>query len=124
MLERVQTRFADQFDTVVQAFNHTYAKTLQIKVTGPEGEDVFVVSPLYNPATPLPGGITAGLVDTPVDDERGSGCFPEQWEGIEVTGKLALVKRGACAVAIKSTLAKERGALGEHRILEFVPTSK
>ncbi|KAK4032895.1 peptidase-like protein [Parachaetomium inaequale] len=112
VLERVQTRFGDHFDTVVQPFNHTYDKTLQIKVTGPEGEDVFVVSPLYNPATPLPGGITAQLVDTPVDDERGSGCFPEQWEGIEVTGKLALVKRGACAVAIKSTLAKERGALG------------
>ncbi|KAL2194220.1 peptidase-like protein [Corynascus similis CBS 632.67] len=112
VLERAVTRFHNEFDTVVQPFNHTYDKTLEIKVTGPEGEDVFVVSPQYNPATPLPGGVTAGLVDTPVDDERGSACFAEQWEGIDVKGKLALVKRGACAVADKSALAKERGALG------------
>ncbi|KAK4153787.1 peptidase-like protein [Chaetomidium leptoderma] len=112
ILERAQTRFHREMDTFVQPFNHTYDKTLEIKVTGPEGEDVFVVSPMYNPATPLPGGITARLADTPVDDQRGSGCFPDQWQGVDVTGKLALVKRGACAVAIKLTLAKEHGALG------------
>ncbi|KAL2161087.1 hypothetical protein VTH06DRAFT_8800 [Thermothelomyces fergusii] len=112
VLERAQTRFHNEFDTFVQPFNYTYGKTNQIKVTGPEGEDVVVVSPLYNPATPLPDGVTAPLVDTPVDDKRGSGCFPDQWEGIDVKGKLALVKRGACAVADKSALARERGALG------------
>jgi hypothetical protein len=84
-------------------------------VAGPEGEDVVVVSPMYNPATPLPGGIKASLVDTPVDDEVGSGCFRQQWEGIDATGKLVLVKRGLCAVADKLRLAKEHGALGEHR---------
>ncbi len=97
----------------MQPFNHTYEKTRQIKVTGPAGEDVVVVSPQYNPATPLPGGITAALVDTPVDDERGSGCFADQWEGVDATGKLALVKRGSCAVADKLKLAKAHGALGE-----------
>ncbi len=113
VLERAQTRFRDQFDTVVQPFNHTYDKTLTIKVTGPDAENVFVVSPQYNPATPLPGGITAKLVDTPVDDERGSGCFAEQWAGVDATGKMALVKRGICAVADKLKLAKAHGALGE-----------
>lgn len=113
MLERAQTRFGDKFDTFVQPFNHTYDKTLQISVTGPEGEDVFVISPQYNPPTLVSGGITAALVDTPVDDERGSACFADQWEGLDVKGKLALVKRGVCAVADKSILAKERGALGE-----------
>ncbi|KAL2151792.1 hypothetical protein VTH82DRAFT_6890 [Thermothelomyces myriococcoides] len=112
ILERAVTRFHNEFDTVVQAFNYTYAKTNQIKVTGPEGEDVIVVSPQYNPSTPLPDGVTAPLVDTPVDDERGSACFPDQWEGIDAKGKLVLVKRGTCAVADKSALAKERGALG------------
>ncbi|KAK4141453.1 peptidase-like protein [Dichotomopilus funicola] len=102
ILERAQTRFGDHFDTT----------TLEIKVTGPGGEDVFVVSPQYNPPTPTPDGVTAALVDTPVDDERGSACFADQWEGIDVKGKLALIKRGVCAVADKSTLAKERGALG------------
>ena len=113
VLERAQKRFHDQFDTFVQPFNHTYDKTLQIKVTGPEGENVFVISPLYNPATPLPAGITAGLIDTPVDDEQGSMCLEEHWEGIDATGKLALVKRGVCGVADKLKLAKEHGALGE-----------
>ncbi|KAK4119804.1 peptidase-like protein [Parathielavia appendiculata] len=112
VLERAQKRFGDRFDTFVQPFNHTYDKTLRINVTGPAGEDVFVISPMYNPATPLPGGITAGLVDTPVDDERGSGCFAEQWDGVDATGKLALIKRGVCAVADKLKLAKEHGALG------------
>jgi aminopeptidase Y len=112
VLERAQTRFGDKFDTFVQPFNHTYDKTLKISVTGPEGEDVFVISPQYNPPTLVPGGITAALVDTPVDNERGSACFADQWEGLDVKGKLALVKRGRCAVADKSILAKERGALG------------
>ncbi|GAB1316848.1 hypothetical protein MFIFM68171_07058 [Madurella fahalii] len=112
VLERAQKRFKNEFDTVVQPFNHTYDKTLEIKVTGPEGEDVFVVSPLYNPATPLPDGITASLVDTPVDDEAGSMCLESHWQRTDVKGKLALIKRGVCAVADKLKLARAHGALG------------
>ncbi|KAL2135130.1 hypothetical protein VTI74DRAFT_9723 [Chaetomium olivicolor] len=112
ILERAQKRFHPEFDTYVQPFNHTYDKTLEIKVTGPEGENVFVISPQYNPPTPLPGGIKANLIDTPVDNDRGSMCHAEQWEGIDATGKLALIKRGACAVADKLKLARTHGALG------------
>ncbi|KAK0609898.1 hypothetical protein B0T17DRAFT_621200 [Bombardia bombarda] len=112
ILERAQTRFARQMDTFVQPFNWTYDETLQIAVTGPEGEDVFVISPQYNAATPLPGGITAQLINTPVNDETGSMCLAEQWEGIDATGKLALVKRGICAVSDKLRFAKQHGALG------------
>ncbi|KAJ4286361.1 hypothetical protein N0V88_008067 [Collariella sp. IMI 366227] len=111
ILERAQKRFFPEFDTYVQPFNHTYDKTLEIKVTGPEGEDVFVVSPQYNPPT-VPGGVKASLIDTPVDNERGSMCLEEQWAGIDATGKLALIKRGACAVADKLKLAKIHGAIG------------
>ncbi|KAK4184574.1 putative aminopeptidase [Podospora australis] len=112
VVERAQGRFWPEMDTWVQPFNHTYDKTLEISVTGPEGEDVFVISPQYNPATPLPGGITASLINTPVDDATGSMCLPEQWEGIDATGKLALVKRGICGVAEKLKLARAHGALG------------
>jgi hypothetical protein len=110
-------------DTYVQPFNHTYEKTRKIAVTGPEGEDVFVISPQYNSATPLPGGITAGLIDTPVNDETGSMCLEEQWEGIDATGKLALVKRGVCAVSDKLKFAKAHGALGGCLLpmFEFAP---
>jgi len=82
-------------------------------VTGPDGKDLeVVVSPSYNPATPLPGGIRAALVDVPVDDVRGSGCLAEHWEGVDARGRLVLVKRGVCAIADKLKLAKTNGALG------------
>ncbi|KAK3319521.1 hypothetical protein B0T19DRAFT_375028 [Cercophora scortea] len=112
VLERAQTRFATEMDTHVQTLTFTYDETREIKVTGPAGENVYVVSPQYNPATPLPGGIVAPLINTPVNDVTGSMCLPEQWEGIDATGKLALVKRGICAVSTKLKLAKAHGALG------------
>ena len=72
VLERVQKRFGKEFDTYLQYFNHTFEQTRKISVTGPSGEDVLVRTLLYNTATPLPGGITATLIDTPVDDARGT----------------------------------------------------
>lgn len=111
ILERVQTRFGTEFDTYVQPFTHTFETTRNISVTGPEGNDVYVITLQYNTATPLPGGITAKLIDTPVDDVRGSGCFEDQWAGIDADGKIALVKRGVCAIADKLKLAKAHGAL-------------
>jgi hypothetical protein len=71
VLERAQKRFSKQMDTWVQPFNHTFEQTRKIAVTGPAGENVFVLSLLYNAPTPIPGGITAELIDTPVDDARG-----------------------------------------------------
>ncbi|EGR45765.1 uncharacterized protein TRIREDRAFT_81087 [Trichoderma reesei QM6a] len=111
VLERVQTRFASEFDTYVQKFTHLFESTRSISVTGPEGENVYVITLQYNTATPLPGGITAELIDTPVDDARGSACFEDQWAGIDATGKIALVRRGVCAIADKLKLAKAHGAL-------------
>lgn len=42
----------------------------------------------------------------------GSACLEEQWAGINATGKIALVKRGICAISEKLKLAKAHGALG------------
>ncbi|KAF3909581.1 hypothetical protein AA313_de0205689 [Arthrobotrys entomopaga] len=42
----------------------------------------------------------------------GSGCLPEHWTGIDASGKLALVKRGVCAIADKLKLARKAGAVG------------
>lgn len=111
VLERAQKRFAKEMDTWVQPFTHTFEQTRDIWVRGPAGEDVYVITLLYNHPTPVPGGITAPLIDTPVDDERGSGCFEDQWTGIDATGKIALVKRGICAISDKLKLAKAHGAV-------------
>ncbi|KAI0385857.1 hypothetical protein F5Y04DRAFT_158631 [Hypomontagnella monticulosa] len=111
VLERAQTRFHAEYDTFVQPFNASFAQVRSIAVTGPDGENVEVVPLLYNPGTD-PAGISAPLIDTPVDDARGSACFEDQWTGIDATGKLALVKRGTCAVSDKLKLAKAHGAVG------------
>ncbi|KAI1334490.1 hypothetical protein F5Y15DRAFT_401620 [Xylariaceae sp. FL0016] len=124
VLERAQTRFGPEYDTWTQAFNHSYAEVLEMSVTGPDGEDVETVSLIYNPGTDE-DGITAPLIDTPVDDERGSACFEDQWTGIDATGKLALIKRGSCAISDKLKLARAHGALGVilYHNLEGTPNS-
>lgn len=110
ILSHMHKRFGNAFDTWVQPFFHPFETTHAISVAGPEEEDVFVISLQYNTATPLPRGVSAVLIDTPVDDERGSGCFEDQWDGIDASEKIALVKRGVCPISDKLKLAKSRGA--------------
>ncbi|KEY72401.1 hypothetical protein S7711_01069 [Stachybotrys chartarum IBT 7711] len=112
VLERVATRFSRHFDTFVQPFTHIFASTRSIDLVGPEGEDVRVDTLQYNNPTTLPGGNTGVLVNVPIDDERGSGCYADQWEGIDVTGSIALIKRGTCAISDKLRLARNLGAVG------------
>lgn len=106
------TRFGKHMDTYVQGFTHLFEQTREISLTGPDGEDVRVATLLYNDPTPLPDGVTAELVDTPVDDARGSACFEDQWDGIDAEGKIVLIKRGTCAISDKLKLAKNHGAVG------------
>lgn len=112
IVNQIQGKYGKYLDTYVQPFNHTFEQTRDISVRGPDGEDVYVITLMYNTATPTPDGVTAPLVLVPVDDERGSGCFEDQWVGIDATNKLALVKRGACAISDKLKLAKKAGARG------------
>ncbi|KAF4971204.1 hypothetical protein FSARC_1926 [Fusarium sarcochroum] len=100
----------NHFDIHVQPFTHLFSHTRKKLLTGPEGEHVDVVSLQYNHATPLPDGVTAPLVLVPIDDERGSGCFADQWKDIDVKGKIALIKRGKCHFANMLKFAKDNGA--------------
>lgn len=111
VLERAEKRFGKHMDTFVQPFTHLFQTTKEISLTGPDGKKVEVVTLMYNTATPLSKGVTAPLIDTPVDDARGSACFEDQWKGIDATGKIALIKRGTCAISDKAKLAKQHGAL-------------
>src|SRR5690606_32670845 len=63
-------RYSEDIETWVQPFNHTFEQTRKLSVTGPDGEEVYAITLLYNPPTPE-DGITALLVDTHVDDEAG-----------------------------------------------------
>lgn len=111
LLFRTRDLLKKHLRTNVQKFTHMYEHTNRIMLTGPDGQNVSVMTLEYNHATPQPDGINATLVDTPVDDERGSACFEDQWEGIDAAGKIVLVKRGKCAISDKVKLAKEHGAL-------------
>ena len=72
VLERVADRFADDVDSFVQPFTPPYEETRDLWVKGPDGEEVYAITLVYNPPTPE-GGVKAPLIDTPVDDENGEG---------------------------------------------------
>ncbi|KYK57535.1 putative aminopeptidase y protein [Drechmeria coniospora] len=111
VLQRVRIRFDKYFHTEVQEFTQLYYQLNEISLAGPEGQDIPVFSMIYNAATPRPHGITAPLINIPVDDDRGSACFADQWNGIDASGKIALIKRGKCSVDAKAKLATAHGAL-------------
>ncbi|KAF9769714.1 hypothetical protein IL306_012805 [Fusarium sp. DS 682] len=110
--KQLKGQYGKHLDTYIQPFNYTFEQTKDIWVRGPDGEDVYVITLIYNVGTPTPDGVTAPLVLVPIDDERGSGCFADQWEGVDAKDKLALVKRGSCAISDKLKLAKKAGARG------------
>ncbi|KAK4450601.1 peptidase family M28 [Podospora aff. communis PSN243] len=110
ILDQATERFHKKFDTHVQTFNHTYFEVFNTTLTV-DGNPVDVISPWYNPPTPS-GGITARLVSLPRDRESGAGCVEREWNGINVTGKIALIMRGRCSIGVKVANAKKHGAVG------------
>lgn len=106
----MQQRWGEHYTTTLQKFTHLFSTTRKIELTGPDGK-VPTKAWLYNVATPLPNGITAELIDTPVDDERGSMCHEDMWKKINVKDKIVLMKRGTCPNYQKVKLAKRYGAI-------------
>jgi Zn-dependent M28 family amino/carboxypeptidase len=92
-----------------QYFDFTYQEVVhqRLAVTSPEQREVDSNVMEYSPSTP-DGGITAELV-LPSDP---LGCTAAAWDGIDATGKIALVSRGSCPFADKSRAAGAAGAVG------------
>jgi len=89
-----------------QEFPFTYTETLAQHLTV-AGAAVPIIVMSYSPSTPV-GGITAPLAVIPVDDTPG--CEAADYG--DVTGKIVLVKRGACPFAQKQQAAAAAGAIG------------
>ncbi|CAE6433962.1 unnamed protein product [Rhizoctonia solani] len=72
-----------------------------------------VIAFSYSPPTPKEG-VTANLVLIPDNpgNVTGAGCDVADYDGLDVKGKIALVARGSCTFAVKSTMAKNAGAAG------------
>ena len=84
-------------------FQYTRVDAESLVVDGAEIDNHAMTN---SPSTP--GPVTADLVQpSPV-----TGCDPADWNGVDATGKLALVSRGTCSFAAKSANAKAAGAEG------------
>ncbi|MGH3507337.1 MAG: M20/M25/M40 family metallo-hydrolase [Nocardioidaceae bacterium] len=96
------------YETERQYFPFQYEETLAESLTenAPTSRDIDVHVMGYSPNTPE-GGITGDLV-APVTP---TGCNAAEWGGVDATGMIALVSRGACTFSAKSLAAAEAGAL-------------
>lgn len=61
----------------------------------------------YSPGTDA-DGVTGQLVAPAI----ATGCDAAAWDGVDATGKIALVSRGTCSFSVKSKAAKAAGAIG------------
>ena len=91
-------------DTPEFAVDIFHATTQTLRVSG---RDVPVTALTYSPPTPA-GGLTARLV--PVPPDATPGCEATDYDGLDVTGAVVLVDRGACPFAQKQQVAADRGA--------------
>lgn len=99
-----QTLQAAGYETERQYFDFDYFEVVSSSLVADGTEfDQAVMS--YSPSTP-DGGVTAALVSPAVT----TGCAVSDWDGIDATGKIAVIQRGTCAFSVKSTVAKEVGA--------------
>jgi Zn-dependent M28 family amino/carboxypeptidase len=95
------------FTVTRQEFPFTFTQTLAQNLTV-GGTAVPVRAIQWSPSTPV-GGITAPIAVVPVDDTPG--CEASDYAGLDVTGKIALVKRGFCTFTEKSAVAAAAGAV-------------
>ncbi|KAB5596108.1 Aminopeptidase Y [Ceratobasidium theobromae] len=93
-----------------QTFPHAYSETLSQRFVA--GSPINITAMTYSPST-VQGGVMASLVLIPDPEAPSSaGCTAGDFSGVEVTGKIALIQRGSCSFAIKTTNAKTAGAAG------------
>jgi len=96
------------YETTRQYFTFFFEETHESSLTQNVGGTVSAIAntPMaYSPPT-LDGGVTGTLVQpaNPI------GCSAADWGGVDATGQIALVSRGACAFSEKTLAAAAAGA--------------
>jgi len=76
------------------------------------GVSIPVLDFTGTPSTPNRKVLTTGLIFVPGISKNGTACTAADYNGVDAAGKVVLIKRGACAFALKTTLAKTKGAVG------------
>ncbi|MFC0115932.1 M28 family peptidase [Kibdelosporangium aridum] len=95
------------FDVTIHEFPFIYF-VVQNETLTADGRSVPTHMFTYSKSTPA-GGVTAPIVPVPVD--ASPGCEAADYAGLNVTGKIALIKRGGCTFAQKQQVASEAGAI-------------
>ncbi len=97
------------YETERQYFEFVYEEILaqSVREVSPTARDFANHIMSYSGNTPT-GGVTAELVQPATV----TGCDAAAWDGVDVTGKIALVSRGSCTFAAKSLAAGAAGAAG------------
>ncbi|CAE6442271.1 unnamed protein product [Rhizoctonia solani] len=100
------------YDIQYQTFPHEYAEVITQKLTIVPETPINITAMGYSPSTP-PGGLIAPLILIAGPDAPSSvGCTPNDFNGVDVQGKIALIQRGNCSFATKNENAKSAGAVG------------
>ncbi|MDQ0792939.1 M28 family peptidase [Streptomyces sp. B1I3] len=101
------------FNVEYQRFDFVYTQTLAEKLSTvtPAPHDIEIRALTYTTSTPA-GGIRADLAAVPVDADGTTGCEPGDFASGSYTGRIALIKRGGCAFAVKQQQAAAAGAIG------------
>ncbi len=95
------------FDVSRQEFPFVYF-VVQAETLTAGGNAIPTHMMTYSKSTPA-GGITAPVVPVPVD--ASPGCEATDYAGLDVAGKVALIKRGVCSFAVKQQVAADAGAI-------------
>ncbi|MFC7217953.1 M20/M25/M40 family metallo-hydrolase [Streptomyces polyrhachis] len=80
-----------------------------LSVVSPDPRDLAVSALTFSKSTPV-GGLVAPIAVAPVDADGTHGCEESDFAPGAFTGKIALVKRGACTFLLKSQNAAKAGA--------------
>ncbi|MDO5740420.1 MAG: M28 family peptidase [Ornithinimicrobium sp.] len=80
------------------------AETLMENSPTQRSIDAIVMA--YSPNTPV-GGVTGDLV---APSGSNLGCAAADWTGVDLSGEIAIISRGACSFGSKAAIAAEEGA--------------
>ncbi|ORX63667.1 aminopeptidase [Basidiobolus meristosporus CBS 931.73] len=95
------------YEVTLQEFSAPYSETKTEKLSA-NGKEYEIGAMTLTASTPE-SGLTAPVVL--VQGVTGDGCTAEEFSGVELKGKIALIERGGCAFNDKSVNASKYGAV-------------
>ena len=100
-----------QLDFKVSFHTFEYEQITERAASFTVDDDPVEILPMtYTPSTPE-GGITAPVVVVPVAGDATPGCEAADYAALDLTGDIALIRRGGCSFAQKSATAAAEGAI-------------